>query len=275
MKIDSHQHFWSLARGDYGWLTPELEQIYRDFTPGDLGPLLNSAGIDKTIVVQATDTVAETEFLLELADAHDFIAGVVGWIDMEAENAIGTLERLAQNPYFKGIRPMIQSIEDDEWILKPELDPVFDALQNMGLAFDALVLPHHLPHLLTRLARNPSLKCVIDHAAKPDLRGGNLEVWRRGMLRLANETNCFCKFSGLVTEAHTGCSPQDLKPATDLILSAFGANRLMFGSDWPVLNLAKDYQGWADMVATITGYSGDDAAAFWGRNASLFYDIRN
>ena len=273
MKIDSHQHFWTLARGDYGWLTHELGQIYRDFTPGDLEPLLRLAGIEKTIVIQATDTVAETEFLLDLAETHEFIAGVVGWIDMEAENALQTLERLARNPYFKGIRPMIQGIEDDEWILKPELDPVFDALEKMGLTFDALVLPHHLPHLLTRLVRNPNLKCVIDHAAKPDLRGGNLEAWRRHMLRLANETSCLCKFSGLVTEARPDCSAQGLEPATDLIVSSFGANRLMFGSDWPVLNLATDYQSWADMAAATTCYSGDEAAAFWGGNASVFYGI--
>ncbi len=271
MKIDSHQHFWTLARGDYGWLTPELDPIYRDFTPGDLAPLLEAAGIERTIVVQATDTVAETEFLLELADAHPIIAGVVGWVDMEADDAIETLKRLAQNPYFRGIRPMIQGIENDEWIVKPELDPVFDALEDMGLVLDALVLPRHLPHLLTRLTRNPGLKCVIDHAAKPELRDGNLGAWTRGMSRLANETTCLCKFSGLVTEAHPGCSAEDLKPATDLLLLEFGVDRLMFGSDWPVLNLAQDYQAWIEMAKAITRYTGDVAAAFWGGNAAKFY----
>ena len=163
MRVDSHQHFWRLARGDYGWMTPDLGAIYRDFEPADLKPLLEAGGINATVVVQAADTVAETEFLLSLADEHDLIAGVVGWIDMEAGDAVATLERLRQNPKFKGIRPMIQEIADDDWVLRPALDPVFDALAEMELCFDALVLPRHLPRLLKRLQKHPALACVIDH----------------------------------------------------------------------------------------------------------------
>ncbi len=273
MRIDSHQHFWTLSRGDYGWMSPELDPIYRDFGPDDLAPLMRAAGIDKSIVVQAADTVAETEFLLGLADKTDSIAGVVGWVDMSAPDAIQTLEKLAQNPHFKGIRPMIQDIAEDEWILRPELDATFQALVEMNLSFDALVLPRHLPHLLTRLARHPDLNCVIDHAAKPELKTGNLTDWRANMSRLAQDTDALGKFSGLVTEAHPAATASDLAPATDHVIAEFGASRLMFGSDWPVLNLASDYQAWVDMADAITGFEGDAAKAFWGGNAAGFYSV--
>ena len=274
MKIDSHQHFWSLSRGDYGWMSPELGPIYRDFGLDDLAPLLRDAGIGKTIVVQAADTVAETEFLLQIAGRSETVAGVVGWIDMEAPEAIAELERLARDRHFRGIRPMIQEIADDDWILKPELDPVFAALVEMELTFDALVLPRHLPRLLQRLDRHPDLKCVIDHCAKPDLRTGEIADWARDMTQLARSTDCLCKVSGLATEANAGWTLDDLRPATDLVLAEFGPGRLMFGSDWPVLNLAGDYAAWTKAAAKLTeGLGSSDAAAFWGGTAARFYSI--
>lgn len=274
MKIDSHQHFWTIARGDYGWMSPELGPIYRDFGPDDLTPLMEAAGIDKSIVVQAADTVAETEFLLGLAGQSDAVAGVVGWIDMEAPDAISELERLARDPHFKGIRPMIQEIADDEWILRPGLDRVFDALSTMGLTFDALVLPRHLPHLLTRLGKHPELKCVIDHAAKPHLATGDLGDWPDDMRRLARNTQSLCKLSGLVTEIGPDWTVEAISPAAQLILEEFGASRLMFGSDWPVLNLASDYPTWVETAATLTaGLDEREATALWGGTAAEFYGI--
>src|SRR5690606_30116333 len=203
-RIDSHHHLWALARGDYGWLTPELAPIYRDFAAPDLVPHLQAAEIGRTVVVQAADTVAETEFLIGIAEQTDWIAGVVGWIDMEAETALADLSRLARAPKFKGIRPMIQGLEPEDWILNRRLDRVFDALVEMDLTFDALVLPRHLPHLLARLHRTPGLRCVIDHCAKPELAAGRLDPWRADMTRIARETRAFCKLSGLVTEAGAG-----------------------------------------------------------------------
>lgn len=274
MRIDSHHHLWTIARGDYGWLTPALGPIYRDFTTADLEHHLTAAGIDRTIVVQAADTVAETEFLLRTAEGSDRIAGVVGWIDMEARDAIVTLTSLARHPKFRGIRPMIQGIEDDGWILRDTLDPVFAALTDLGLCFDALVLPRHLSPLLARLQRNPGLRCVIDHGAKPALASGDLDAWRRDIARIADETGCFCKLSGLLTEAGDQPTLDRIAPAARHLLACFGPDRLMFGSDWPVLNLAGDYAGWAGMVDTLlAGLDAGERAQIRGGTARRFYSV--
>lgn len=274
MRIDSHHHIWTIARGDYGWLTPALGPIYRDFALADLERHLTAAGIDRTIVVQAADTVAETEFLLTIAAGSDRIAGVVGWIDMEAPDAIGTLARLAREPKLRGIRPMIQSIEDDDWILRPALDPVFAKLAELGLTFDALVLPRHLKPLLARLQRNPDLRCVIDHGAKPVLTGNDLAEWQSDISRIAAETGCCCKLSGLLTEAGDQPTLARVRPAADHLIAAFGPDRLMFGSDWPVLNLAGDYAGWVAMVETLLAdLDAAGKAQVWGDTARRFYSV--
>ncbi len=274
MRIDAHHHLWTLARGDYSWMSPDLAPIYRDFSAEDLAPLLTAAGIDRTILVQAADTVAETEFMLSLADETPFIAGVVGWVDMQAPDAIATLERLAKNPHLKGIRPMIQDIADDDWILRPALNRTFEALVAMDLRFDALVLPRHLPRLLRRLEQHPELKCVIDHGAKPALATGDLDTWSKDMRRIADRTTAFCKLSGLVTEIGPDWSLPQLEPARDTILEAFGAKRTMFGSDWPVLNLASDYQTWVSTAETlVSDLSDKERAALWGGTAAEFYGI--
>lgn len=272
MKIDSHHHLWSLARGDYGWMSPALGPIYRDFAPADLAPHLKAAGIERTVVVQAADTVAETEYLLDLAEATDWIAGVVGWVDMEAADAVATLTRLAARPAFKGIRPMIQDLPDDDWILRRALDPAFDALIDLGLSFDALVLPRHLPQLSARLERHPELACVIDHAAKPALASGDLGAWKADIARLAEETGCRCKLSGLLTEAGDRPELATVQPAAEHVLRAFGPDRVMFGSDWPVLNLAGDYAGWTAMVETLlASLPPEDRDRVWGGTACDFY----
>ena len=274
MRIDSHHHFWTLSRGDYGWMNPDLGPICRDFGPEDLSPHLARAKMDKTILVQAADTVAETGFMLDLADRTDFIAGVVGWVDMTAPDAVGLLERLAKNPHFKGIRPMIQEIADDDWILRPDLDRVFDALCAMRLTFDALVLPRHLSRLLRRLEKHPDLKCVIDHAAKPALATGDLGGWADDMAQLADNTGVLCKLSGLVTEIGPEWTLDQIRPAGDVIMAAFGPDRLMFGSDWPVLNLASDYHSWIETAELITaGLSASRKEAVFGGTASAFYSV--
>lgn len=272
MKVDAHHHLWTILRGDYGWLTPALGPIYRDFTMDDISPLLDATGIDRTIVVKAADTVRETEFLLSQAEGTERVAGVVGWIDMQAPDAIATLDRLAEHPKFCGIRPMIQGISDDNWILHSQLDPVFDRLTQLGLTFDALVLPRHLRPLLTRLRRNPDLRCVIDHGAKPDLAGGNIADWRDDIAHLAAETTCLCKLSGLLTEAGDQPTLDRIRPAFDHLLASFGPERLMFGSDWPVLNLAADYASWVAMVEELlSGLPAEQAAKIWGETAMQFY----
>jgi L-fuconolactonase len=274
MRIDSHQHFWRLSRGDYGWLTPELGVIYRNFEPQDIEPLLKAAGVDATVVVQATDTVAETEFMLSLADKFPWIAGVVGWIDMESPDAIATLDRLAKHPKFKGIRPMIQGMADDAWITRADLDPIFDALVERDVAFDALVLPRQLKPLLARMKRNANLRCIIDHGAKPHLSSGEIAEWKDDMAQIAAQTSCFCKLSGLLTEAGNQPTLERIRPASDHLLTAFGQDRLMFGSDWPVLNLASDYAAWVRMTEELlSDLSSSDVEKVWGLNAQRAYRL--
>ena len=248
MKIDAHQHFWKLARGDYGWLTSDLQPLYRDFGPEDLKPLLERAGIGGTIAVQAADTEAETEYLLSLADVHNWILGVVGWTDLEAEDAPAKIARMAQNPKLVGFRPMIQDIADDTWMLKDSLRPALTAMATHNLTFDALVLPRHLGHLLEFLDRYPDLRVVIDHGAKPEIRDGHLEPWAEHLRRVAQNKHVFCKLSGLTTEAGPAWQPEELSSYIETILDAFTPARVLFGSDWPVLNLASRYDEWVSIV---------------------------
>ena len=272
--IDAHQHFWDPARKDYGWLTADLPTLFKPFQPDDLQPILTTHQIDATVLVQAAPTTAETEYLLALADHTPFVKGVVGWIDFENPNEHTTLERLAKHPLLKGIRPMVQDIADPNWLLKAEIDWAFDALQQFDLAFDALVLPRHLQPLLTRLERHPHLRVCIDHAAKPDIRGQNFEPWASDMAELAQKTQAFCKISGLVTEAATPWTPVDLAPVLSHILAVFGPERLIFGSDWPVLTLNGSYGGWIELLRDWTkNWTPEQRALFYGGNAKRFYHL--
>ena len=273
-RIDAHVHFWQLERGDYGWLTPKMTAIYRDFTPSDLKPRLDAAKITRVVLVQAAPTVAETAYMLALADRHDFVAAVVGWVDFEAEDAVSTLERLAAHPKLRGVRPMIMDIPDDDWMLRPGFDRVFDAVRDMGLTFDALTLPRHLPNLLTLLKRHPDLPCIVDHCAKPMIRDGAFQPWADAMARIAHETGAWCKLSGLTTEASPGWTAEDLRPYAEHVLDAFGPERVIWASDWPVLTMNGDYEGWFEATdALLSGLSGADRARVMGGNAAAFYGI--
>lgn len=275
MRIDAHQHFWRISRGDYSWLTPKLGKIHRDFEPRDLEPMLAKHGIEKTVLVQAADTVSETRFLLELASQHSFIAGVVGWIDFDLSHAVTTLESLAHDPKLLGVRPMIQDITDVDWMLHTAHAPVYQALTAKGLRFDALVLPKHLKNLLTLLHRHPELRAVVDHGGKPEIRTRTLDPWRADIARIAKETTACCKLSGLVTEANPDWKPADLHPYMDHLLECFGPQRLMFGSDWPVLELAGDYSRWYEVVSDyVSTLSTSESDAILGGTAARFYGIR-
>jgi L-fuconolactonase len=242
-RIDSHQHFWRLDRGDYGWLTPQLAPIYRDFLPADLEPLLASAGVTATIAVQAAPTVAETRYLLQLAREHPFIAGVVGWVDFEETMVADTISELAADASLVGLRPMIQDIADPEWMLRSELTPAFEAMVDHGLVFDALVRTEHLPALRELVARFPDLAMVLDHGAKPPIAAGDLTAWKREITALARETPVVCKLSGLVTEAGTSDALR-LSACVEHLLESFGPQRMMWGSDWPVCELVCSYDAW-------------------------------
>jgi L-fuconolactonase len=274
MRIDAHQHFWHPARGDYFWMTPELSTLNRPFGPADLAPLLAAARIDRTILVQAAPTVAETEYLLGIADATPFVAGIVGWIDFEDATSARELDRLARHPRFKGVRPMIQDLPDLDWMLRPEIDWAYRALAAHGLAFDALLHPQHLSRLLRLIERHPDLRIVIDHGAKPRIRDRQFEAWARDIERVARNSAVSCKLSGLVTEAAPQWGEVDLAPYVAHLLAIFGPERLIFGSDWPVATLASSYQRWLDTATSLTAHlSAAEQALIFGGNATRFYRL--
>ena len=273
-RVDSHQHFWLLSRGDYDWLTKSLQPIYRDFLAKELEPLMLGAGVSKTIIVQAAETNAETDFLLNIAEQTYFVAGVVGWVDMEDINAVERLEGLAKNPLFKGIRPMIQDIQDDQWMLKEQLDPVFQALMELDLRFDALVKPQHLPYLQTLLARYPKLKVVIDHGAKPDIASGQTQQWAKDISEIARNSDAHCKLSGLLNQAGTDPSLNTITHTINHLIDCFGSERLMWGSDWPVINLASTYTQWSSMITTyLSSLDAQSQENIWAKSAQNFYNI--
>lgn len=273
--VDSHHHVWSLARGDYAWITPDLPAIHRDFTLDDARPLFAQAKVHATVLVQAAPTVAETRYLLDVARRSDgLVRGVVGWVDFTAPNAIPTLAHLARDPLLKGVRPMLQDQADPAWILRPDVDRVLAALPRLGLRFDALVRPVHLPSLLTMLERHPDLAVVIDHAAKPDIRGGTWKPWADLMRTVAGHSRVRCKLSGLVTEAGPGWTVDGLRRYVDHLAETFGPRRLMWGSDWPVVNLAGTYPSWyAASKALTDAWSAADRAALMGETARRFYGL--
>lgn len=277
LRVDGHQHFWSLERDDYGWLTPDLAPLYRDFGPAHLAPLLAEAGVHKTILVQAAASVDETRYLLSIAERHDFVAGVVGWIDMESGAAApGLLSSLAQHPKFVGIRPVIQAIEDPAWINKTELKVAVESLVEHSLCFDALVKSVHLPYLLKFLGSHPDLKAVVDHGARPDIASAEWQPWADGVSAIAERTSALCKLSGLITEAGALQTYEDLVPYMDHLLESFGPERLIWGSDWPVLNLGGDYQGWhRASSAWLSALTDQERTSIQGGNAAKFYGLNS
>lgn len=274
MRIDAHMHLWRLDRGEYAWITDDLAPIKRDFGPQDAKPLLDSCGIEGAILVQAAPTVAETGFLLAHAAREPWVQGVVGWVDMAARDAPDVIAGLAEDPRLVGIRPMLQDIPNVEWMLRPELGPAFRALIEQGLGFDCLVRPPHLEALLALLARHGELRAIIDHGAKPAIAAGEPEPWASRMTALARETSAFCKLSGLITEAGPGWTPSDLRPWVDHLLDVFGPERLLWGSDWPVLTLAGDYVGWYRAAEELmAGLNPEARRAIFGDNAARAYRL--
>jgi len=275
MIIDAHQHFWRLERGDYYWLRPDLEPLYRDFLPEDLLPLLDSCGVDGTVLIQAAPTEAETDFMLDLANDCTKVKGVVGWIDMAATDAPDRLVALKKRgaQRFKGIRPMIQDIDNPDWILRRDLDYAFSAIASLGLTFDALVTPKHLSPLQQRLRRHPDINVVVDHAAKPSIASGEWHAWRHAMAALAEETSVTCKLSGLLTEAASG-DAESVRPYARELIAMFGPDRVMWGSDWPVLTLAASYERWftyaCDLVEELAPNGRD---WIFGKTAAAFYGL--
>lgn len=272
MRIDAHQHFWQLAARAGGWPPPSLAAIYRDFAPEELAPLLAEHGVAGTVLVQSLPSEDDTHWLLALADRADFIRAVVGWTDLLAPDAPSAIARLASNTKLKGLRPMLQDLSDERWIANPALAPALSAMVEHGLRFDALVLPRHLPALLQCARDYPRLAIVIDHAAKPPIADAQFGRWREDMAQLAALPNVHCKLSGLVTEAKPDWNTGDLRPYVSHVLEVFGAQRVIWGSDWPVVDLAGGYGAWLAASETLLAHLGQqDRNDIFGRNACRFY----
>ena len=276
MIIDSHQHFWTPGRGDHDWMAQDNPILNRVYLPADLAPVLKAEGIDGTVLVQAAATVNETEYMLGLADASGFVRGVVGWVDFENPAEAATLKRLKGHAKFKGVRPMIQDIPDDAWMLRDDVQWGYRALCDLDLTFDALGFPRHLANFLTLLQRYPTMRVVIDHCMKPQISDhspANFQHWADGMSRLA-DTGAFCKFSALITEANPDWTTADLKPYVDHVLSAFGPDRVMWGSDWPVCRLRAEYEVWHSAAQSLTAHLPATARArIFGGTAAQFYRL--
>ncbi len=275
MRIDAHQHCWRLAERQGAWPPAQLAAIYRDCMPEELAPLLAQHQVRRTVLVQSLPSEADTDFMLGLAERHDFIGAVVGWTDLKHADAAVRIATLAVHPRLRGLRPMLQDYPDPEaWLMDAALAPAIDAMCHHGLSFDALILPHHLPAVLGFAERYPQLKVVIDHAAKPLIAQGISSPWRDDIARLARLPQVFCKLSGLVTEAGPGWSVGQLAGYADVVLGAFGPQRVMWGSDWPVLNLASDYGTWvATCEALLSNLDEQDRQAVLHDTAARFYRL--
>ncbi|MFK7889678.1 MAG: amidohydrolase [Granulosicoccus sp.] len=276
--IDAHQHFWRPSRGDYVWMPDDDPILTRPYTPGNLVQALNATSVEQTILVQAAPSVAESEYLLGIADATEHVAKVVGWVDFEDPLQRDTLKRLAAHPKFAGVRPMIQDLPDDNWMLRDDVQWAYQALVELDLTFDCLGFPRHLDNFLTLLKRYPEMRAVIDHCMKPQFRAHSdaaFALWARGITQLANSTRAFCKLSGLVTEADSDWSVAVLKPYTDHIIAAFGAQRVMWGSDWPVVRLRCEYEQWFELAKQLTTDLSDaEREQIFSGTARKFYRLR-
>jgi len=277
--IDAHQHYWETTRGDYDWMPPDDPVLTRRYMPADLAPSLQKHGISRTVLVQAAATVEETEYMLGLADASDSVAAVVGWVDFENPDHLRHLKRLADHPKFVGVRPMIQDIPDVNWMLRDDVQWGYKAVIDLDLTFDALGFPPHLENFLTLLKQYPDMRVVIDHCMKPQIRNQAqgpevLRFWADGMSRLAEETTACCKLSGLVTESNEDWTPEDLRPYADHVLTAFGPERVMWGSDWPVCQLRASYDRWRGTAESLTAHLSEKGRAqVFGGTAMRFYRL--
>jgi L-fuconolactonase len=273
MNIDSHQHFWSPSRGDYFWMVGEaVAPINRDISPKDYEPLRKAYGIDKTVLVQAAPTVGETEYMLGLADATGFVAKVVGWVDFEKPEDLKQLERLAKHKKFSGIRPMIQDIPDVDWMHRADVQWGFDAIIDLDLTFDALGFPIHLDNFLKLFQRYAKARIVIDHCMKPVIRKNEFDQWARKMTIIARETTVLCKLSGLPSEAQKSWTVETLRPYAEHVIDVFGPSRVMWGSDWPVVELNGTYASWRNAAESYVT-DADERKEVFGGTAAKFYRI--
>jgi len=278
LRIDSHQHFWQRSLPfDYRWLEkPGMEAICRDYLPEHLEPLLGAAGIDGSVFVQTQHNVAENRWVLELADRHSFLLGIVGWVDLASPDCERQLEEFVDHPRFVGIRHVVQDEPDDDFIIRPEIMRGLGVLERHGVPYDLLFYVKHLRHVPALARAFPRLPMVIDHLSKPRIREQVREDWLPHLQAAARFPNVFCKLSGMVTEAdHQTWKVADLKPYVEAALEAFGPHRCMYGSDWPVCELAASYGQVHDALQQLLGtLTHSEQERIWGGTAIEFYGLQ-
>ena len=272
MIIDAHQHFWQIGRPDHEWPTPELASIFRDFDEDDYRDA--APGIAKSVLVQAQPRDSDTDWLLAAARASDRIAGVVGWADLSADTIGTRVAELSKQTKLKGLRPMLQGLADDEWVLRDSVKPGLKVMTDNGLRFDALIHPRHLP-VIDRLARLwPELAIVIDHCAKPAIGQDDGGAWRDALARAANNSNVYCKLSGLVTETADTKAIDAVTAYADHVFDLFGPDRILWGSDWPVVTLRCPLTAWLDWTQTwLAGKTASAGDLILGDTARRFYHL--
>jgi len=276
MKIDSHQHFWKYNETDYPWMAGKLACCQRDFLPADLAPLLEVGQLDGCIAVQARQSLEETDFLLDLADQNSFIRGVVGWVPFCDSDVERHLEHYVGHQKIVGFRHVIHDEADDQFILRPDFNAGIQALSRHSLCYDILIFERHLPQTLTFVDQHPGLSMVVDHIAKPRIRRNDFDrTWAANIRRLAERENVTCKLSGMVTEAEDDdWNEALLKPYFDTVLEAFGPERLMFGSDWPVCLMRSSHTQWLETVRTlISPLTDTEQVAIMGATAQRVYQL--
>jgi L-fuconolactonase len=276
MNVDAHQHFWRYDPRRDTWITHEMSRLRRDFLPEDLLPELAANGIDGSIAVQADQSERETEFLLGCAAQHPQIVGVVGWFDLRAADAEERLAHFSRYKRLRGFRHIVQSEPDDRFLLREDFCRGIRCLREFGFTYDILIYPKHLAAAGEFVAKFPEQRFVVDHLAKPNLRAKDLRAWSNEIRAMASHPHVFCKLSGLITEADwQNWSADDCKPCLDVVFDAFGADRLMFGSDWPVCLLAGSYRQVKELIANYTRhFSASDRQKIFGLNAARFYGLR-
>lgn len=272
--LDAHQHFWTIARGDHEWVRPDLPELYGDFGPKELAPLMRETGVTRTVLVQAAETEGETDYLLGIAERTDFILGVVGWLDMLADDFADRLDLYRGKPKWVGLRPMLQSHEP-ALIDDPRFRRALAIVAQRDVPFDILTFPRHLPAMIDALRSTPGVHAIVDHISKPDMTGPLDADWCAAITTLAGMPGIYCKVSGLVTEAGADWSADRIRPFVEFIANAFGPRRLVFGSDWPVCRLAASYALVVELAQDVLGslYGPEDMRAIMETNGKAFYRL--
>jgi L-fuconolactonase len=276
MVVDAHQHFWDPGRLHYFWMTGEaLQPLMRSFLPADLKPLLTQAGVERTVIVQAISSAEEARWLLELASANEFVAGVVTWADLRSQELAQELDKLQAHPKFKGVRHQMENETDDAWMVRNDVLKGLAELERREIPYDLLVHTQHLKYVSVLRERCPRLKLVVDHIAKPRIADREFDEWARQMERVSQLPDIWCKLSGMNTEAKWNAwTADDLRPYVQHVVKQFGLDRVMFGSDWPVCTLAGTYQQVVDSLQHALGHLSDsEARKVWGENACEFYRL--